>query len=124
MKVAIVDNEVVCAEVGGYYESLRSTGRFRWIRKDKTMRGRFCLATLDALASCCKLPPHIALERERLRVISDAVEAQRADDDPKPLVPFPIKDAALMKHQIRGANMALLIFGAVIPVAERVVPDG
>lgn len=113
MKVAIVGNEVVCAEVGGYYEPLRSTGQFRWSRKDKTMRARMGLTALDALASCCKLPPHIALERERLRVLSDAVEAQRADRDPKPIVPYPIKNAALMKHQIVGANMALLIFGAV-----------
>lgn len=118
MKVAIVDNEVVCAEVGGYYDPLRATGRFRWIRKDKTMRGRFCLATLDALASCCKLPPDIASERERLRALSDAIELQRADDEPKPLVQFPIKDAELMKHQVRGANMALLIFGAVVPAVE------
>ena len=113
MKVAIVGNEVVCAEVGPYYEQLRDTGRFRWNRRDKTMRARMCLDSLEALSSCCKLPQNIALERERLRVLSDAVEAQRADRDPKPIVPYPIKNAALMKHQIVGANMALLIFGAV-----------
>lgn len=118
MKLAIIDSEIVCAEVGPYYDQLRDTGRFRWNRRDKTMRARMCLDSLEALSSCCKLPPHLASELLRLRALSDAVEAQRADDNPKPLVPFPIKNAVLMKHQIRGANMALLIFGAVVPAVE------
>ena len=47
MKVAIIDSEIVCAEIGPYYEQLRDTGRFRWNRRDKTMRARMCLDSLE-----------------------------------------------------------------------------
>ena len=113
MKLAIIDSEIVCAEVGPYYEQLRDTGRFRWNRRDKTMRARMCLDSLEALSSCCKLPPHLASELLRLRELRDAVERQRTSENPVPLLRYPIKNAELMKHQVRGANMALLVFGAV-----------
>lgn len=113
MKLAIIGSEIVCAEIGPYYEQLRDTGRFRWNRRDKTMRARMCLDSLEALSSCCKLPPHLASELLRLRALRDAAERQRASEDPVPLLRYPIKNAELMKHQVRGANMALLVFGAV-----------
>lgn len=112
MKVAVVDGEIICAEVGSYYEQLRATGRFKWNRADKTMRGAMGLISLNALADCCKLPPKLAEERERLQELTDAIEVQRRAKNPVPLVPFPVR-AELMAHQIRGANMALLYFGAV-----------
>ena len=112
MKLAIVDSEIVCAEVGPYCEQLRDTGRFRWNRRDKTMRARMCLDSLEALSSCCKLPPHLASELLRMRAMRDAVERQRASENPVPLLRYPIKNAELMKHQVRGANMARLVFGA------------
>lgn len=49
MKLAIIDSEIVCAEIGPYYEQLRDTGRFRWNRRDKTMRALMCLDSLEAL---------------------------------------------------------------------------
>lgn len=115
MKIAIHEGEVICAEVGPYYESLRQTGRFKWSRSDKTMRGDDCLITLDALAACCKLPANVAARRDHLQKIADAIERQRATEKPIPLVEFPIKNAELMSHQIAGANMALLQFGAIDP---------
>ena len=54
MKLAIVDSEIVCAEVGPYYEKLRDTGRFRWNRRDKTMRARMYLDSLETLSFCEK----------------------------------------------------------------------
>ena len=35
MKLAIIGSEIVCAEVGPYYEQLLDTGRFRWNRRRK-----------------------------------------------------------------------------------------
>lgn len=110
MKIAIVGSEVVCAECGTYYESLRKTGRFRWNRSDRTMRGRMSLITLQALSLCCNLPPKIAEQRDEMLAIAEAIRAQKCAENPEPLVKYPVK-ARLMKHQIRGANMALLQFG-------------
>ena len=112
MKIAVVDDEIICAECGSYYENLRQTGRFKWNRSDKTMRGRFCLITLNALAECCKLPPKIAEQRDRLRAVAAAIQAQKESEAAVPLVEYPVK-ADLMVHQIKCANMALLQFGAV-----------
>ena len=112
MKIAIVGNEIICAECGAYYENLRATGRFKWNRADKTMRGRFGLITLNALSECCKLPPKIAEQWDRLRAMDAAIKAQKCSEAAVPLVDYPVK-ADLMAHQIKGANMALIQFGLV-----------
>lgn len=110
MKIAVVDNEIICADVGTYYDQLRATGRFRWDRNTKTMRGRYCLITLNALAECCKLPPNIAAQREKLRVTAERIKQEKTAARAVPLVRYPVK-AELMQHQIKGANMILLQFG-------------
>lgn len=113
MKIAMQNDRIVCAEVGDYYEALRATGRFRWDRPSRTMRGDLCLITLEALASVCRLPPQIDAEYRRLRRIADAMEEQRRSQDPSLLTAVPVKNCKLMRHQIIGINMALILFGVV-----------
>ncbi len=36
------------------------------------------------------------------------------NENPKPFYPYPVK-MPLYRHQIRGANMALLVFGFIDP---------
>lgn len=112
MKIALLDGKIICADVGPYYEDLRATGRLKWNRTNKTMEGDAVLLTLEALSSCCRLPPNIQAEYDKLRAVSEKVEAQRKASEPVLLTPVPVKNCELMKHQIVGVNMALLLFGA------------
>lgn len=113
MKIAMQNEQIICAEVGDYYEALRATGRFKWDRPSKTMRGDLCLLTLEALASVCRLPPQVDTEYRRLRRIADAMEEQRRCQEPVLLTDVPVKNCQLMRHQIIGINMALILFGVV-----------
>ena len=114
MKVAKIGNELVCAEVGHYYETLRGTGRFKYHRPDRTMRAPWGLISLNILNEIITLPPMMADERIRLMRIDLAIRREKERKEAKPLCHYPVK-ASLMDHQIRGANMALLQFGVIQP---------
>lgn len=114
MKIAKINNELVCAETGTYYEDLRRTGRFRYHRPDKTMRAPWGLISLNALSDIIKLPPKMEEERIRLFRIDIAIHHEKDRKEAKPLYNYPVK-ASLMEHQIKGANMALLQFGVLQP---------
>lgn len=114
MKVAKIGNELVCAEMGPYYETLRATGRFRYNRPDRTMRAPWGLITLNILNEIVKLPPKMEEERIKLMRIDLAIRHEKESKEAKPLYPYPVK-ADLMAHQIKGANMALLQFGVLQP---------
>ena len=113
MKIAMVDGKIICADCGAYFQKLRDTGRFTWDRKTKTMQGDLCRLTLQALSECCKLPPNAAAQYQKEQEIYEAMEEQRRSKEPKLLTSVPLKNCELMKHQIVGINMALLLFGLV-----------
>lgn len=113
MKIAISDGKVICAECGPYYMDLRQTGRFKWDGKTKTMRGDDCYITMQALNEVCTLPPYAKDVYEKHKAVHDAMEAQRRAEKPELLCPVPVKNCELMRHQIVGVNMALLLFGVV-----------
>ena len=46
--------------------------------------------------------------------IAGAVDQERMKEDPEPLYKYPVK-FPLFKHQVRGANMALITFGLIEP---------
>ena len=60
------------------------------------------------------LPGPYEAERQRRIQVHAAVDRERIKEDPKPAVRFPVK-ASLYKHQIRAANMALIMFGLIPP---------
>lgn len=117
MRIAMRDGKVILGDVGGYYQALRSWGLLTWDKPTQTLRGPVSLELLDRLAAMCALPPELAAERQRLRAIREAVDAERANEHPVPLVRYPVK-AKLFDHQIRGCNMCMLTFGAVAPGKE------
>ena len=90
MKMAIKDGNLILAELSGEQVlRIRNWGTMTWNKTRGTM------AYLDDL------------KRRR-----DRIEAERFNPDPVPLVHYPVK-AKLYKHQLRGANMAMLVFGEV-----------
>ena len=113
MKFHIDGDTVVLSQVGEYYDRIADTGQFRWNRRNKTMEAPMTVESLGALLQAVgRLPP---LLQDRLRILErrDAMlqeQRESLDKDPKPLFDYPVK-ATLMRHQIVGANMAMIVFG-------------
>ena len=97
------------------------TQLIRWNRERMQWQGRVCLELLDKLSQFLRpmnkrLPGSIEEEREKLRAIQEAVDAERVKPDGEVylMVKPPIK-AKLFKHQQRALNMCLMTFGLVDP---------
>lgn len=119
MKIALQHGQIILAEIEPLrYEQLKRMGIFRWNKTTRTMTGPVSLDALNALHNRFTLPDFVEAERERLAGVARQVEQQREATEPKPLAAYPVR-AKMFKHQIRGANMALLVFGAVPPEKER-----
>lgn len=113
MKYSIKGDELVLSQVGEGYDALAATGLYRWNRRDKTMRATVSDESITALEEIFhRLPDPLQAERRKLRRRAAMLQEQREqlEGDPKPLVQYPVK-ATLMRHQIVGANMALIQFG-------------
>lgn len=112
MKIALQHGQIILAEIEPLrYEQLKRIGLLRWNKTTRTMTGPISLDLLNALHKYFRLPDFVEAERERLQEVADRVELEREEKDPLPLTAYPVK-ATMFKHQIRGANMALLVFGA------------
>ena len=114
MRITMKDGQVVLSDLGAYFSVLRAWGLLTYHKPTQTLRGAASLDLLDKLAQLGKLPQAVEAERQRLRAVRDAVDAERQNEHPEPLVHYPVK-ATLFAHQIRGANMCLLTFGAAEP---------
>ena len=82
----------------------------RWLKADQAFVGKADFELLDRLSRMVKLPPGLEELRRRLRSAAEAVERERFAENPVPLVVYPVK-TPLFRHQVRGANMAMLVFG-------------
>ena len=119
MKIALQHGQIILAEIEPLrYDQLKRMGIFRWNKTTRTMTAPVSLDALTALHNRFTLPDFVEAERERLAAIARQVEQQREAKDPKPLAEYPVR-AQMFQHQIRGANMALLVFEAVPPEKER-----
>ena len=113
MKYSIKGDELVLSQVAEGYDALAATGLYRWNRRDKTMRATVSIESITALESIFhRLPEPLQILRRQLQRREHLMQIQREslDKDPVPLVHYPVK-AKLMRHQIVGANMALIRFG-------------
>ena len=86
----------------------------KWSRQTQMMSGELSLEILDRLAKMVHLPPAAEEKRQELRRIQKAVDRERSLPDPAPLASYPVKKK-LYSHQVRAANMALLVFEAADP---------
>ena len=112
MTLTMKDGQIVLGNVGAYFPTIRSWGLMAWDKKTQTLRGSVSLELLDRLAGLGRLPSDVEAERRRLRAIKEAVDAERHNEHPTPLINYPVK-VPLFDHQLRGANMCLLTFGIV-----------
>ena len=95
---------------------IKSWNKMIWIKETKSLIGTADLELLDKLASIVRLPPSVEARRTELRRVSVAVDRERMNEDPVPYYPYPVK-MPLYRHQVRAADMALLVFGWATPEA-------
>lgn len=119
MKVAMKNGRIILAQIEqARMDKLKKTGMLRWNKAARTYSAPVSLDLLNALAQIFTLPDCIETERRRLAGVARELDAQRAAAEPAPLVPYPVR-ARLFRHQVRAANMAMLVFGAVPLEEER-----
>lgn len=115
MRMAIKDGRIYIIEFDStQYGIMRSWGALRYVRAKQWMEGTVSLELLNKLAGITQLSPTAAALRKKLADTQKAVNILRTEEDPKPLVKFPV-NGSLYKHQIRAADMALVEFGLVDP---------
>lgn len=119
MKVAMKNGRIILAQIEqARMDKLKKTGMLRWNKAARTYSAPVTLDLLDVLSQIFPLPDTVEAERQRLAGIARQLDAQRAAAEPAPLVPYPVR-ARLFRHQVRAANMAMLVFGAVPLEEER-----
>lgn len=113
MKIAMRDDEIFIKDMTeSQFAIIKSWGKLKWDRKNKMLCGSCEYELLNKLASIVNLPENIETERQRLNRVQTKVDQIRQEESVVPIIKPPVK-ANLFKHQIRGYNMALVVFGAV-----------
>lgn len=115
MKMALIENTLRIKEADTVqFAVIKSWGKMKWSKTTQTLSGTADIELLDKLSSIVKLPPHIEALRQSLHDTAAAVDQERMNDSPEPLLDYPVK-MKLFRHQVRGANMAAMVFGWVDP---------
>ena len=118
MKMAIRDGQVILVEVDSdKYMQIKSRGLMKWNRQNQALYGPATAELLNFLASLFRLPRPAEELRQQMNRLEGAVDAERMNPEPQPLYKFPVK-LPLYRHQVRGANMALMVFGLIEPPEE------
>lgn len=115
MKMALKDGQILIKEADNVqFQIIKSWGKMKWSRATQTLSGVVDIELLNKLAGLVNLPERIEDERQRLNRIMAAVDKERINENPVPMIDPPIK-VSPFKHQIRGYNMALMVLGLVEP---------
>ena len=115
MKMALKDGQILIKEADNVqFQIIKSWGKMKWSRTTQTLSGVVDIELLNKLAGLVKLPERIEAERQRLNRIMAAVDKERVNENPVPMIEPPIK-VSPFKHQIRGYNMALMVLGLIEP---------
>lgn len=110
MRMAIKDGQILIKDISStQFNIIKSWGKMKWNRQDQLFYGMADIELLNKLSELVKLPANIEKERKQKNAIVKAVDTERLLENPKPYYQYPIK-CPLFKHQIRGANMAFLVF--------------
>ena len=118
MKMAIRDGQVILVEVDSdKYMQIKGRGLMKWNRQNQALYGPATAELLNFLASLFRLPRPAEELRQQMNRLEGAVDAERMNPQPQPLYKFPVK-LPLYRHQVRGANMALMVFGMIQPPEE------
>jgi hypothetical protein len=113
MNWAIEDEKLILTNMGNAYGALKATGLFRYNKSKMAMEAPLSVAALEALSEVSGgLPGKLVAVRQKLQRREQALQEQRESltGAPVALCEYPVK-AKLMRHQIVGANMAMIRFG-------------
>lgn len=91
----------------------------KWSRQRQELSGPADIELLNKLAGIVKLPQSIETERVKLNEVMAAVDRERMNQNPIPMIKPPVKPK-LFTHQVRGYNMALMVFGLAEPPEQEV----
>ena len=115
MKMALKEGQIFIKEADNVqFQIIKSWGKMKWSRVTQTLSGVADIELLNKLAGLVNLPISIEIERQRLNRIMAAVDKERVNENPVPMIDPPIK-VSPFKHQIRGYNMALMVLGLIEP---------
>lgn len=115
MKMALKDGQILIKEAdNNQFLVIKSWGKMKWDKGQQMLYGPADIELLNRLAGLVRLPGPIEQQRRQLNRVARAVDAERMREDPQPLYKYPVK-IPLYKHQTRGANMALMVFGLIDP---------
>lgn len=111
MKIAIRQGEVILQQLmPEQYNTIKSWNLMRWDKAEQALKGKASIDLLDRLAGLGQLPPSVEKMRLDLHGRQDAINRERINPAPVPIVAPPVK-ASLFDHQKRALNMCLLTFG-------------
>ena len=115
MKMALKDGQILIKEADNIqFQIIKSWGKMKWSRTTQTLSGGADIELLNKLAGLVNLPVSIEAERKRLNRIMAAVDKERVNENPVPMIDPPIK-VSPFNHQIRGYNMAIMVLGLIEP---------
>lgn len=115
MRIGMKEGQIMIIEADNtQFTIIKSWGKMKWSKAERMFYGPAEIELLNKLAGIVRLPDPIEAERQRLNEIAQAVDQERMKQDPEPLYNYPVK-YPLFRHQIRGANMALITFGLIPP---------
>ncbi len=120
MKLALQDGILRIREMTDFqYRALRDSGKFKWDKQLKELRGEAGLDVLEILANMVpKLPEPVENYRQQLKKKQEAVDKLRLTEKPELLVKPQLKEGIKpFAHQTRGFDMAMVVFGLVEPDA-------
>ena len=118
MKMALKDGQILIKEAdSNQFMIIKSWNKMKWSKAQQMLYGPADGELLNKLAGLVRLPPVIEDRRQTLNKITRAIDRERLNENPKPLYRYPVK-YELFKHQMRGANMALIAFGLVPPASS------
>lgn len=119
MKMAMANGIIRIREADkSQFSVIKSWNKMKWNRSQQELSGMADMELLDKLSTLVKLPSYIETHRQRLHAVADAVDRERMNENPTPMLHYPVK-LPLFRHQTRGANMAAIIFGFVQPGGEQ-----
>lgn len=119
MKMALKDGQILIKEAdASQFTIIKSWQKMKWSKTEQMLYGACDLELLNKLSELVRLPEPVEAVRRHMVLVARAVDAERINPEPEPLYKYPVK-IPLYKHQIRGANMALMTFGLLEPPVRK-----
>lgn len=119
MQMGIKDGQIILKDVDkDRFLIIKSWHIMKWDKRQEVLFAPLSLELLDKLAGVLPaLPGPVERLHRQLKRVEAALNRERMAEDPKPMYKYPVK-LPLYKHQVRGANMALIVFGLIDPEVE------